>query len=145
MSLNVIDFQYVLCVQDKTCKFFLPLSVSTQVMNLLNGIWRHHLLSNKVGQYSCPLNLDNNHSKCSVICVRFMYKYLKPCVIFFSFLNPTPFVLFRFFSLHFNLSSISEKTIQTGFGKQRKQSLISCILCICFFCLELHDCYYYAV
>jgi len=47
--------------------------VITQVMNLLNGIWRHHLLSNEIGQKNCPL--DNIHFKFSVICVRFMYKY----------------------------------------------------------------------
>ena len=59
----------------KTCKFFLPLSVITQVIHFHNGIWKHHLLSNKVGQNSCPLILDNNHSKISVICVWFRYKY----------------------------------------------------------------------
>jgi len=53
-------------------------------MNLLNGIWRHHLLSNKVGQNSRPL--DNIHFKFSVNCVRFMYKYLTLCYIFFYFL-----------------------------------------------------------
>ena len=79
----------MLRVQDKTCKFFLPLSVITQVINVLNGIWRHHLLSNNVRQKSCPLILDNNHSKFSVICVRFMYKY------FFPFFNRTPFVFFK--------------------------------------------------
>ena len=79
----------MLCVQDKTCKFFLPLSVITPVINVLNGIWRRHLLSNKVRQTSCPLILDNNHSKFSAICVRFMYKY------FFPFFNPTPFVFFK--------------------------------------------------
>jgi len=75
----------VLCVQDKTCKFFLPRIVITQVMNLFNGIWTHHILSNKVGQNSCPL--DNIHFKFSVICVRFMYKYLTLCYIFFLFLS----------------------------------------------------------
>ena len=30
--------EHVLCVQDKTCKFFLPLSVITQVINFLNGM-----------------------------------------------------------------------------------------------------------
>jgi len=81
----------VICVQDKTCTFFLPLSVITQVINVLNGIWRHHLLSNKVRHNSCPLILDNNHSKFSVICVRFMYTST-----FFSFFyNPTPFVFFK--------------------------------------------------
>jgi len=71
--------EHVICVQDKTCKFFLPLSVIIQVINLLNGIWRHHLLFNKVGQNSCSLILENNHCKFSVICVRFMYKYLALC------------------------------------------------------------------
>jgi len=33
-------------------------------------------LSNKVGQKSCPLIIDNNYFKFSVICVKFMYKYL---------------------------------------------------------------------
>ena len=84
---------HVLCVQDKTCKFFLPLSVITQVINLLNGIWRHHLLFNKVGQNSCSLILENNHCKFSVICVRFMYKYLALC--YFPRFNPTPFVFFK--------------------------------------------------
>ena len=74
--------EHVLFVQDKTCKFFLPLSVMTQVINLLNGIWRHHVLFNKVGQNSCPLILDNNHFKFSDICVRFMYKYLSLCFFF---------------------------------------------------------------
>ena len=78
----VSGLEHVLCVQDKTCKFFLPLSVITQVINLLNGIWRHHVLSNKVGQNSCPLSLDNNHSKFSVICVRFIYKYWELCYFF---------------------------------------------------------------
>ena len=82
------------CVHDKTCKFFLPLSVITQVINLPKGNWRHHLLSNKVVQNSCPLILDNNQSKFSVICVRFMYKYLALCYIF-SFFNPTPIVFFK--------------------------------------------------
>jgi len=72
--------EHVLCVQGKTCKIFLPLYVNTQVINLLNGIWRHQLLSNKSGQNSCSLIVENNHCKCSVICVRLMYKY------FFSFL-----------------------------------------------------------
>ena len=35
--------EHVLCVQDKTCKFFLPLSVIAQVIKLLNGIWRHYV------------------------------------------------------------------------------------------------------
>jgi len=78
--------KHVLCVQDMTCTFFLPLSVITHVIKLLNWIWRHHLLSNKVGQNSCPLILDNNHCKFSVICVRFMYKYLALCFFFFLFL-----------------------------------------------------------
>jgi len=82
------------CVHDKICKFFLPLSVITQVINPLNGSWRNHLLSNKVGQNSCPLILDNNHSKFSVTCVRFVYKYLALCYKF-SFFNPTPFVFFK--------------------------------------------------
>jgi len=30
--------EHVLCVQEKSCKFFPPLSVITQVINLLNGI-----------------------------------------------------------------------------------------------------------
>jgi len=87
MSFNVIDLS--MCFVYKTCKFFLPLSVITQVINVLNGIWRHHLLSNKVRQNGCPLILDNNHSKFSIICVRFMYKY------FFPFFNPTPFVFLK--------------------------------------------------
>ena len=58
--------EHVLCVQDKTCKFFLP-------------FWRHHLLFNKVGQNSCSLILEKNHCKFSVICVRCMYKYLALC------------------------------------------------------------------
>ena len=80
----------MLCVQDKICTFFLPLSVITQVMNLLKGIWRHHLLSKN----SCPLILDNNNSKFSAICVRFLYKYLALCY-FFPFFNRTPFVFFK--------------------------------------------------
>jgi len=85
LSFNVIGLSMtVLCVQDKTCKFFLPRFVITQVINFLNGNWRHHLLSNKVGQNSCPL--DNIHFKFSVICVRFMYKNLTLCYIFFLFL-----------------------------------------------------------
>ena len=76
--------EHVLCVQDKTCKFFLPRIVITHVMNLVNGIWRHHLLANKVGQNSCPL--DNIHLNFSVICVRFMYKYLTLCYMFSLFL-----------------------------------------------------------
>ena len=50
-------------------------------MNLLNGIWKHHLLSNKVGQNSRPL--DTIHFKFSAICVRFMYKYLTQLVLYF--------------------------------------------------------------
>jgi len=47
--------------------------------------------------------------------------------------------------LHFfNFFNSLLPSIQSGFGKQRKQSLISFILCICF-CLELHDCYYFTV
>ena len=61
-------------------------------MYLLNGIWRHHLLSNKVGQNSRLF--DNIHFKVSVICVRFLNKYLTLCYIFFFF-NPTPFVFFK--------------------------------------------------
>ena len=86
--------EHVLCVQDNTCKFFLPMSVITQEIHLLNGIWRHHLLSNKVGQNNCSLILENNHCKFSVICVRFMYKYLALCY-FSPFFNPTPFVFFK--------------------------------------------------
>jgi len=86
--------EHVLCVQEKTCKFFLPLSVITQEINLLNGIW---WLSNRVGQNSCPLILDNNHCKFSVICVSFMYKYLALSYIFFLFFNPTPFVFLKTF------------------------------------------------
>jgi len=92
LSFNVIGLSMCYFLQDKTCKFFLPRFVITQVMNLLNGIWRHHLLSNNVGQNSCPL--DNIHFKFSVICVRFMYKYLTLCYIFFLF-NLTPFVFFK--------------------------------------------------
>jgi len=89
----------VLCVQDKTCKFFLPLSVIIQVINVLNGIWRQHLLSNKVCQNSCPLILDNNHSKFSVVCVRFMYKYFSLFLIRrrLSFLNTISHFLERHF------------------------------------------------
>jgi len=75
--------EHVLWVRGKICKFFRPLSVITQVLNLLNGIWRHHLLSNKVGQKSCSLILENNHCKFSVICVRFMCKYLAMCFSLF--------------------------------------------------------------
>jgi len=49
-----------------------------------------------VGQNSCPLIFDNNHSKFSVICERFMYKYLALCY-FFLFFNPTPFVFLKTF------------------------------------------------
>jgi len=38
--------------------------------------------------------LDNNQSKFSVICVRFMYEYLALCYIFFFF-NPKPFVFLK--------------------------------------------------
>jgi len=94
--------EHVICVQDKTCKFFLPLSVITQVINLLNGIWRRHLLSNKVNQNSCSLIIENNHCKFSVICVRFIYKYLAFCY-FPPFFNPTPFVFFKNIScFHYN-------------------------------------------
>ena len=41
--------------------------------------------------------LDNNQSKFSVICVRFMYKYLALCYIFFFFFNPTPFIFLKTF------------------------------------------------
>ena len=85
--------EQVLCVQDMACKFALPVSVIAQVVYLLNWIWRHHLLSNKGSQNSCPLILDNNHSMFSVICVRFMYKYIL-CYIFLLFI-PTPFVFFK--------------------------------------------------
>jgi len=59
------------------------------------------------------------------------------------------FVIVTWFYIFFNffkslLPSIFEKTIQSGFGKQRKQSLISFILSL-FFCLELHDCYCFTV
>jgi len=99
----------VLCLQYKTCKFVLPLSVIAQVINLLNGIWRHHLLSNKVGQNSCPLILDNNHFKFSAICVRFMYKYLALYYISFSFFNPTPFVFFKDMSCLYWLHAFFKK------------------------------------
>ena len=79
----------MLCVQDKTCKFFLPLSVITQVINLLKMEFEditYNVLSNKVGQNNCSLILKNNHCKFSVICVRFMYKYLALCNFFPIFL-----------------------------------------------------------
>jgi len=90
----------VLCVQDKTWMFFLPLSVITHVINVLNGIWRHHLLSNKVGQNSCPLILDNKHSMFSVICVRFMYKYF-----FFLFLIRRRLSFLKTFFVMFNFGA----------------------------------------
>jgi len=61
--------EHVLCVQEKSCKFFLPLSVITQVI-YLNGIT--YFLT-KLAKISV---LNNNHSKFCVICVKFMYKYL---------------------------------------------------------------------
>jgi len=70
----------------RLASLFLP--VITQVINLLNGIKRHHLLFNTVGQNRCPLIFDNNHSKFSVICVRFMYKFLALCLFF-------PFLIWR--------------------------------------------------
>jgi len=88
LSFNVIGLSMCYVYKIRLASF-----VITQVMTLLNGIWRHYLLSNKVGQNSCQL--DNIHFQFSVICVRFMYKYLKPCVIFSSFFNLTPFVLFK--------------------------------------------------
>ena len=47
----------------------------------------------KLAKNSRPL--DNIHFKFSVICVRFMYKYLTLCYIFFFFFNLTPFVFFK--------------------------------------------------
>ena len=40
------------------------------------------------------LILENNHCKLSVICVKFMYKYLA-FRYFSTFFNPTPFVFFK--------------------------------------------------
>jgi len=91
MSFNVLCFVYK--IRLTIFSFFLPLSVITQVINLLNRIWRHHLISNKVCQNSCPLILDNNHSKFSVFCVRFMYKY--SALFYFFLFNRTPFVFFK--------------------------------------------------
>jgi len=92
LSFNVFGLRmYVLhvCVQDKTCKIFLPRFVIIWVMNLLNGIWRHHLLSNKVGQNSRPL--DNIHFKFSAICVtgenivfEHTYTYIYKCICRFK-------------------------------------------------------------
>jgi len=78
--------------------FFLP--VITQVINFLNGIERHHLLFNTVGQNSCPLIFDNNHSKFSVICVRCMYKYLALCYFF-------PFLIRRRLSFFKDISCLN--------------------------------------
>jgi len=89
--------EHVLCVQNKTCNFVLPLSILTEVINLLNGIWRHHLLSNKVGQNSCSLILKKNHCTFSVICVRFMYKYLALC-------HFPPFLILRCLSFFKDIS-----------------------------------------
>jgi len=98
MSLKCYWLEHVLCIQDKACKFFLSLSVITQVIYVLYGIWRHHLLSNKVGQNSSPLILDNNHSKFSVICVRFMHKYF-----LFPFLIRRRLSFLKTFLVMFNL------------------------------------------
>ena len=120
----------VLCVQDKTCKFFLPLSVITQVTNLLNGIWRHHVHSNKVGQNSCPLILNNNHSKFSVISVRFMYEYLALCYFFLFF--STPFVFLKTFLVKRKLRfpfrrpyhhKLCDKEFTTEKGKRCQRSM----------------------
>jgi len=108
MSFIVIDFS--MCFVYTTCKFFLPLSVITQEIKVLNGIT---LLSNTVRQNSCPLILDNIHSKFSVICVRFMYKY------FFPFFNPTPFVFLKTFLVKRSVQDESIKTIK----------IICCVLC----------------
>jgi len=77
------------------------ISGNTQVINVLNGIWRHHLLSNKVGQNSCPLILENNHSMFSIICVRFMYKYFLPFLIRrrLSFFKDISCFIFNFLSI----------------------------------------------
>ena len=88
---------------------FPALSVITQVISILNGIWRHHLLFNKVSQNSCPLILDNNHSEFSVICVRFMYKYLALC--YFFLFNRTPFVCFKDISC-FTCKQIRNKLVE---------------------------------
>ena len=80
ISFNFIDLSMCFVYKKRLASIFLP--VITQVINLLNGIERHHFLFNTVGQNSCPLIFDNNHSKFSVICVRFMYKYLALCYFF---------------------------------------------------------------
>jgi len=53
--------------------------------------------------------LDNNHSKFSVICVRFMYKYLALCYIF----NPTSFVFFKDISCHYIRARIETFNVET--------------------------------
>jgi len=83
----------------RLASFFLP--VITQVINLNNGVERHHLLLNTVGQNSCPLIFENNHSKFSVICVRFMYKYLALCY-FFLFLIRRRLSFLKTFFVSFN-------------------------------------------
>jgi len=72
----------VLCVQDKTCKFFRPLSAITQVINVLNGIWRHHLLSNKVVFHLCKIFVQ----VLSLVSYMFSFFYLTP----FVFLKDIP-------------------------------------------------------
>ena len=98
MSFNVIDLSMCFVCKIRLASFS---CLCLSLINVLNGISRHHLLSNKVRQNSCPLILDNNHSKFSVICVRFMYT----STFFSFFFNPTPFCLFKdiscFYSVHY--------------------------------------------
>jgi len=125
MPFNV---EHVRCVQDKTCNFFLPLSVITQVITFLNGIWRHHLLSNKVGQNSCPLILDNYHSKFSVICLSFMYKYLALCYCF-SFFIRRRLSFLKTFLVQVYIFIIFRFLLMKLYCIMIKQRLFLCLIC----------------
>jgi len=100
---------------------FLPRFVITHVIILFNGIWRHHLLSNKVGRNSFPL--DNIHFKFSVICVRFMYKYLTLCYIFFLFLIWRRLSFFKTF-------------LVTNKAVQNNQHFLFNVYCVIFLCVS---------
>jgi len=70
--------------------------------------------------YSCHINTWLKRWKPGFVALRRFLLLLSRDFTFFNFFNSL-------------LPSIFEKTIQSGFGKQRKQSFISFILCVCFF------------
>jgi len=82
-----------------------PASVNTQVINLLNGIWRNQLLSNKIQNVVVHWSLKI----IIVICIKFMYKYLALCYFFPLFYSYTVCLFKRHFL--FNVVFVLKVTI----------------------------------